>query len=201
MSSGVSTAGKRELKKDEVRKSVFRVAMDLFRAKGFDETGIEEIATATGISPRTLFRHFPTKADIAFVPAWDSYGLLRQRVRSRPPSQSLFQAAETVALEHADSLEGQRERFLDVARLRAKSSALKQRRAYLLQVEFPEGVALDFAARDGLTEPGPLHVVAARWLLCVLSICLDAWIVDSGRTLHEHTSELIDLIKQGFAAV
>ncbi|GBQ28126.1 TetR family transcriptional regulator [Gluconacetobacter azotocaptans] len=42
--------------------------MNLLSDKGFDETTVDEIAEVAGISRRTLFRYFPTKADI--VTAW-----------------------------------------------------------------------------------------------------------------------------------
>ncbi|MBB2200975.1 TetR family transcriptional regulator [Gluconacetobacter tumulisoli] len=42
--------------------------MRLLSEKGFNETTVDEIAEVAGISRRTLFRYFPTKADI--VTAW-----------------------------------------------------------------------------------------------------------------------------------
>ena len=37
------------------------IAIDLFTAKGFDETSVDDIAEAAGIARRTLFRYFPSK--------------------------------------------------------------------------------------------------------------------------------------------
>ncbi|GAN55403.1 HTH-type transcriptional regulator tcmR [Tanticharoenia sakaeratensis NBRC 103193] len=42
--------------------------MRLFAAKGYDVTSVDEIAAAALVSRRTLFRYFPTKAEI--VLAW-----------------------------------------------------------------------------------------------------------------------------------
>lgn len=42
------------------------VAITLFNEVGFDETSMEDIADAAGVSRRTVYRHFPTKADLVF---------------------------------------------------------------------------------------------------------------------------------------
>ncbi len=42
--------------------------MRLFRARGFEQTSVDEIAAASGISRRTFFRHFATKHAVVF--AW-----------------------------------------------------------------------------------------------------------------------------------
>lgn len=39
-------------------------AIELFSAKGFDATTVEEIARAAGVSHMTFFRHFPTKEEV-----------------------------------------------------------------------------------------------------------------------------------------
>ena len=37
------------------------VALNLFESQGYDETTVEQIAAAAGVSHMTFFRHFPTK--------------------------------------------------------------------------------------------------------------------------------------------
>lgn len=56
----------RELQRLETRRTLAEHALRLFHAQGFDETTVEEIAAAAGVSPRTFFLHFPTKAAAAF---------------------------------------------------------------------------------------------------------------------------------------
>lgn len=56
----------RELQRLETRRTLAEHALRLFHDQGFDETTVEEIAAAAGVSPRTFFLHFPTKAAAAF---------------------------------------------------------------------------------------------------------------------------------------
>ncbi|MGY3555520.1 acyl-CoA-like ligand-binding transcription factor [Williamsia sp. R60] len=42
-------------------------AQKLFVERGFEETSAEDIATAAGVSRRTFFRYFATKADVLWV--------------------------------------------------------------------------------------------------------------------------------------
>jgi len=56
----------RELQRLETRRALAEHALRLFRDQGFDETTVEEIAAAAGVSPRTFFLHFATKSAAAF---------------------------------------------------------------------------------------------------------------------------------------
>jgi mycofactocin system transcriptional regulator len=53
-------------------------AQRLFLEKGFDETNIEDIAAAVGVSRRTFFRYFPTKADVLWVESSAELARLRE---------------------------------------------------------------------------------------------------------------------------
>jgi TetR/AcrR family transcriptional regulator, regulator of mycofactocin system len=43
-----------------------RTALEVFAQRGFEETTVNEIAAAAGISRRSFFRYFPSKNDIPF---------------------------------------------------------------------------------------------------------------------------------------
>ena len=40
---------------------ISNVAIDLFAAHGFDEVSVDDVAEASGIGRRTLFRYYPSK--------------------------------------------------------------------------------------------------------------------------------------------
>jgi AcrR family transcriptional regulator len=56
----------REQQRLETRRSLAEHAIRLFSEQGYYETTVEEIAAAAGVSARTFFLHFPTKAAAAF---------------------------------------------------------------------------------------------------------------------------------------
>jgi len=54
----------RALPRPELAARIYSVAIDTFRAKGFDRTTVEEIAGAAGVAKGTVFNFFPTKGAI-----------------------------------------------------------------------------------------------------------------------------------------
>jgi AcrR family transcriptional regulator len=58
---GVSAVGLREDKKRETRASIVDTAIELFRARGFDHTRIQDVVGHLRISEGTFFNYFPTK--------------------------------------------------------------------------------------------------------------------------------------------
>jgi AcrR family transcriptional regulator len=52
---------RRERKKERTRQEIYRAAMELFVARGFDTVTIEEICQAADVAKGTFFLHFPTK--------------------------------------------------------------------------------------------------------------------------------------------
>ena len=56
----------RDAQRLETRAALAEHAIRLFSEHGYDETTVEEIAAAAGVSPRTFFLHFPSKAAAAF---------------------------------------------------------------------------------------------------------------------------------------
>jgi mycofactocin system transcriptional regulator len=59
------------------RGAVTRAALELFAERGFEETTVDDIADALGVSRRTLFRYFASKNDMA----WGEFDWVLARLR------------------------------------------------------------------------------------------------------------------------
>ncbi|SFG54579.1 transcriptional regulator, TetR family [Desulfotomaculum arcticum] len=53
-----------ERKKEETKKKIISVAMNLFKSQGFDSTTVEQIAEEADIAKGTIYLHFPMKEAI-----------------------------------------------------------------------------------------------------------------------------------------
>ncbi|MFC3451555.1 TetR family transcriptional regulator [Amycolatopsis speibonae] len=60
--AGATPAGRRRL-----RRALAAAAVDLFVAKGYEATTVDEIAAAAGVGRRTFFRYFEAKDDVLFA--------------------------------------------------------------------------------------------------------------------------------------
>ena len=89
----------RDRQRAQVRADISLAAFRLFIERGYDAVTTEEIATAAGVSPRTLFRHVPTKEELLLAPVRHGgaaiVNLLEQRPSNEPPDVALVNAIIT----------------------------------------------------------------------------------------------------------
>jgi len=75
-----------------VRARVEQAALDLFTAHGFEAVTSDEVADAAGISRRTFFRHFATKADAVWGDFPGHVGRLADLLSDADPRQPVMGA-------------------------------------------------------------------------------------------------------------
>jgi AcrR family transcriptional regulator len=73
-----------------VRSLLAQTALELFATKGFDNTTIDEIAAAAGVSRRTLFNYFRNKEDLALSGLSEQGDLIAARFAERPHNESVW---------------------------------------------------------------------------------------------------------------
>lgn len=84
--------GLRERRKQEARRAISGIAMDLFAARGFDEVTIAQVAEAAGVSKMTVTNYFPRKEDLVFDRAEVIVRSLADAAAARAPGESLLTA-------------------------------------------------------------------------------------------------------------
>lgn len=65
------------------------IAVGLFAERGFDAVTMDDIAAASGISRRTLFRHFATKSDLVWRDFFATYERISRRMEQSPPAPGI----------------------------------------------------------------------------------------------------------------
>lgn len=93
----------RELGRLETRRSLGEHALRLFRSQGFEQTTVEEIAAAAGVSTRTFFLHFPTKAAAAFPDHGERVEDFRARLNAGAPFVNPLSRLRSVLLAGFDT--------------------------------------------------------------------------------------------------
>jgi AcrR family transcriptional regulator len=74
-------------KQEVVRGALAAAAERLFLAEGFEETTVEQIAQAAGVSRRTFFRYFESKEDVLAAHAEEFGERLYSELAARPPGE------------------------------------------------------------------------------------------------------------------
>jgi len=85
-----SDGGQQSHRTHLLRKQLISTGLNLFCKKGFDNTTVEEIASAVGVSSRTVFRHFATKEDLVFP--YETHKHTLELLRSAPSYVSMARA-------------------------------------------------------------------------------------------------------------
>ena len=78
----------RDRQRAQVRADIRRAAFRLFVERGYDAVTTEEIAAAAGVSPRTFFRHVPTKEELLLAPVRHGGAAIVNLLEKRPATES-----------------------------------------------------------------------------------------------------------------
>ena len=169
------------------------VAQRLFVERGFDQVSIEDVAAAAGISRRTFFRYFPTKADVLFLESPREVQRLRDGLAGAPsaePWPAVLRAAVVQALDFPpDQYEWARQR----AQLILSVPAL---RAYAATVFTAwQSAATDFAAaRLGQPRDALLPLAVGHAVLAASLTAHEHWVAHPGSSLARSLEAALDLL-------
>ncbi|WP_046779596.1 TetR/AcrR family transcriptional regulator [Streptomyces yangpuensis] len=192
MSTPTPAPGLRERKKAQTRRTIQEEALRLFLAKGYQNTTVEEISAAAGVSHMTFFRHFPTKE--AVVESDDYDPLIARLIQERPPHEdsltalrnALGQGLEAVYATGKDALLARTRLIFETPALRARTWDNQ----YATQQLFVEALRSRNPGESGLST----RVVAAAALGAVTT-ALAVWVESDGAL------DLPSLVDEAFRAL
>lgn len=163
-------------------------AFALFEEQGFDATTMEDVATAVGVSRRTMFRYYPSKNDILWGQFDQGLDRFAETLASYPESMSISEAI-TAAIVDFNSFDG-----AAMPQHRQRMRLLLQTPALLAHSELRyaawRGCIADFVAHrtgQGPTDPAP--ALAGRLALSVALTAYEEW-------LRHTTLDLPDVIRR-----
>lgn len=82
----------RDRNRARVRAEIVSAARRLFLRYGYAATSVEQVADAAGVSPRTVFRHFPRKEDLVFHRHAEEIGRFRRLLDEQPADRPTLDA-------------------------------------------------------------------------------------------------------------
>jgi mycofactocin system transcriptional regulator len=186
----VTRTGSASRPKPQSIEAIEKVALELFRERGFEETPVEDIAAAAGISRRTFFRYFGSKNDILFGNFELLLDDLEQWLSSAPDDQPMFAVIAEATMRfnrvHSDGTVAHRERMELIMHTPALRANAALRNAEWL------AVVARYAARRMATpadELGPQ--LAGHIALGAASAAYEQW-------LRDESSDLAELVHRAF---
>ncbi len=167
-------------------------AMRLFLAKGYEETTVEEIAAAAGVSHMTVYRHFPTKESLVLSDEYDP--IIADEIRKRPRDEAPLDSVEHAIVTSLSQMpESDFDLFVARMRLVLSTPALQQS-LWVNAISTHRVIADALIDRGGFEgDSFDLKVVAAIAAVISGVAALD-WIQQPDR------DPLAALIRGGFAA-
>ncbi len=177
--------GLRERKRQQTRERLTRIAIELFQARGFEATTLDDIAAAAEISRRSFFHYFASKEDV--VLAWQdgSTDALIAAIAERPAEESMLAAAENAIL----TMVGQfnTDEAMALARLKRETPVLQAReQAKYEKMERAMAAALEKRAGD---KTGPLRArLVAMITTGAIRLGSEAWLAQDA---HEKPEALV----------
>jgi mycofactocin system transcriptional regulator len=179
------------------RDEVQRVALALFAEQGFEETTLDDVAAAVGVSRRTLFRYYPSKNDMV----WGDFDWVLRRLRDllarTDPSAPLMEALAEAAVASNRYEPG------DLPELRIRMTLITtvpslQAHSMLRYAEWRDVVA-EFAAQRLGTAPGDLVPQAIGHAALGASMAaFEHWVTDPASNLEDNLRRTYALLASGF---
>jgi len=161
--------------KVRTRQALIDAALELFAERGYDATTSDEIAAAARVSPRTVFRYFPTKESVLFFGEYEFIRSFAGVYQSQSLTLSEVDAIRNSFVVLAPGVARLRRRIELYQKAVASSAALRGRE----QANHDEHIATiarAIAGRRGLALPDGACDLLAAVSVVVLQRAVDTWL-------------------------
>lgn len=199
----------RAQRRSQTQRTIQSHAVRLFGERGYDATTVADVAEAAGVSPMTVYRHFPTKEDLVLVDQQDR--IIAERVAASSTAQPLVRRIGGALVDAATTLTGEghgrghggsgsssgpaadRQHLLARLRLMVSTPALRARHLdnhYALQQAIVDALGVDAADPEAAFRAQ----AAASACLAAMNTALVRWTEEDG------SGDLAALIARALAA-
>ncbi|MGY2083361.1 acyl-CoA-like ligand-binding transcription factor [Blastococcus sp. SYSU DS0539] len=182
------------------RARVERAALDLFTVRGFEDVTSDEVADSAGISRRTFFRYFPTKADAVWGDFPGHVARLAGLLAAADPAQPVLTSVCAAYVEVNDYPDAELPLLRERMRLILTEPALLAH-SQLRFAEVDRVVAGHVAARTGTSPAGLLPRLVAASTRAAATTAFEAWLADEDSSLAAHLRLALDEMAAGFPSL
>jgi mycofactocin system transcriptional regulator len=182
------------------RARVERAALDLFTVRGFENVTTDEVADSAGISRRTFFRYFATKADAVWGDFAGHVGRLEALLAAADPAQPVLTSVCAAYVEVNDYADA------ELPLLRERMQLIQTEPALLAhsQVRYADVdrvVAQHVAARTGESPTDLVPRLVAATTRAAATTAFTAWLADERSSLGRHLHRAFDEMAAGFPSL
>jgi len=182
------------------RARVERAALDLFTSRGFENVTSDEVADSAGISRRTFFRYFATKADAVWGDFAGHVARLEGLLAATDPARPVLAAVCAAYVEVNDYPDAELPLLRERMQLILAEPALLAH-SQLRFAEVDRVVATYVGTRTGEAPSALVPRLVAATTRAAATTAFEAWLADERSSLTRHLHQAFDEMAAGFPSL
>ena len=179
------------------RARVERAALDLFTRRGFEHVTTDEVADAAGISRRTFFRYYATKADAVWGDFVGHVGRLEELLAAADAARPVLPSVCAAYVQVNDYADAELPLLRERMKLILTEPALLAH-SQLRHAEVDRAVARYVAGRTGGSAADLVPRLVAATTRAAATTAFEAWLADDRSSLARHLHRAFDELTSGF---
>lgn len=185
---------------ERTRARVERAALDLFTVRGFEKVTTDEVADAAGISRRTFFRYYATKADAVWGDFAAHVARLDDLLCRSDPAHPVLASVCAAYVEVNDYPESELPLLRERMQLILGEPALLAH-SQLRFAEVDRVVARHVASRTGASATDLVPRLVAATTRAAATTAFATWLTAEPSSLGQHLHLAFDQITDGFPSL